>query len=676
MKKWILPLLVLTLILSVLTLGTGSWAIEAGSAQIEYPISAIQSPTSNFQPLDSGPRGGSVAAVAVSPTFPSDRIAFAGVREYGVYRSTSGGWDWERVTPDEERSGWAIGDLAVSPAFATDETLFVLTDIWTDGGNVYRSEDGGDTWYPPQSHPDGILPGLSHLAISPDFANDRTIYALHSSLSLVSTDGGRNFTTLPDWFGSQNVQALAFSPHYATDRILFAVAGGALYRSANAGGSWTAIGAGLPGTPDVLAVAPGFAHPGPVLAVSSLDHAVYFSSDSGDHWLASDLTLDAGTTPWLAFAPDYPTSLVVFAGNGGPTGVYRSTDGGFHWAAVGEPDEDGSGLPGPNSFDMAFSPAYATDYFSLLATSAGVYRSASPGNPPPWWPRNDGLPRLPVVRIAAAPAWTNTLFAATSFFETVRAYSTSSHYDGNIHRSTDGGQTWQPVSPRLDTVQALVVSPNFPGDHTLFAATGYLAGHGQQGGTVYRSTDSGLHWEAVGDLVYIHDLVISPDYSHDQTLFANAQYSAGTPTGPGLFRSTDRGGTWTRLSDMFPAWLAISPDFADDDVLFAATPASLYRSADRGATWTLVLGGSFFAPPIVSPHFWLDRTAYVVSSDQLYRSKDGGLTWQPVADDLADGPGLLRFGPADSLTTATCAGERRSGGVEVLPCPLCPSAPL
>jgi len=663
MRYRMLPLLALVLTLGMLSLSVGSSNLEARSSKLEARNSRLEAgslefeyPASSFQPLVSGPRGGSVAAVAISPAFPSDRIVFAGVREYGVYRSTDAGWRWERVTPDEERSGWVIGDLELSPAFPDDQTLFVLTDIWTYGGNVYRSTDGGNSWQSPQSHPDGMPPGLRQLVISPDFANDQSLYVLHAFQSLVSTDGGRNFSDMPDWFGGKNVMALAFSPDYASDHTLFAATSETLYRSTDAGGSWTAIGTGLPGYPLVLAVSPNFGLDGTLLAVSSQDRTVYRSTDSGDSWVAGDLTVERGVSAWLAFSPNFAADNVVFAGGGGPTGVYRSTDGGLHWEAVGSLNEEGFGLPGPNSFDMAFSPAYGSDYFSLLATSAGIYRTASPDNPPPWRPANDGLPRLPVTHIAAAPAWTNTLFAATSFFETVRAYGTG-HYDANIHRSTDGGKTWHAVSPRLDPVQALVVSPNFSGDHTVFAATGYLAGHGAEGGTVYRSTDGGLHWETVGDLRYVHHLVISPDYSHDQTLFANAMFSVGSPTGPGIFRSTDGGETWTRLSVMFPAWLAISPDFEHDDILLAATPASLYRSADRGATWSLVLSGSFWGPPLLSPHFWLDRTAYVVNGDQLYRSRDAGLTWQPVTDDLPDGPGVVRFGPADSLTTVVEGAE-------------------
>ncbi|HUW08767.1 MAG TPA: hypothetical protein VM537_03515, partial [Anaerolineae bacterium] len=685
MKKRALPVLVLAVVLLGLGLSGGSQTLEARTAAPSLGIAPAQAAESgaelsspDFQPVTSGPRGGSVAAVAVSPAFPSDRIGFAAVRRHGVYRSSNGGWSWDKVTPDVETSGWAIADLEVSPAFPVDQTLFVLTDMWTLGGNVYRSANGGGSWSPPLSHPDSIPPGSRYLAVSPDFASDQTVYILHSTRSLVSNDGGLHFGDLPDWFGGQNVQTLAFSPHYGSDRTLFAAAGDTLYRSTDAGASWAAVGAGLPGYPQVLVVPPGYSNPvGPLLAVSSHDSGVYFSSDSGANWALTDLTLDAGSSAWLACAPDYPTSLVVFGGSGGSTGVFRSTDGGLHWLPVGQPDEDGSGLPGPNSFGMALSPSYDTDFFSLLATSAGVYRSASPGNPPPWRTRNDGLPRLPVTHIAAAPAWLNTLYASTSFFETVRAYTTSNHYDSNIHRSSDGGRTWQPVSPRMDPVQALLVSPDFSADHTVFAATAYLAGHAQQGGTILRSTDSGLNWEEIGDLVYVHDLAISPDYSHDQTLFASAQYSTGSPSGPGLFRSSDRGETWTPLSlPAFPAWLSISPEFDTDGIVFATTPTSLYRSGDGGATWTLVFGGGSFSKAVsVSPHFWLDQTAYIVSGTQLYRSKNAGLTWQLVPDDLAGGPGrLLRYGPADSLTTAvdvpaasmrSTAGARLAGDTSV-----------
>ena len=186
------------------------------------PLGVPVAQTDTWQPVD-GPLGGSVAAVVVSPTYVTDQTAFAAVRAYGVYRTIDAGRSWERVTPEEERSGWVIWDLVISPNYAVDQTLFVVTDIWTYGGNVYRSTDGGNTWQPPNNHPEGMQPGTRRLVISPDFANDGLIYVLTGRGILRSTDNGQNFAELdPPWFGERRVEALAFSPAFATDRTLIA----------------------------------------------------------------------------------------------------------------------------------------------------------------------------------------------------------------------------------------------------------------------------------------------------------------------------------------------------------------------------------------------------------------------------------------------------------------------
>ena len=599
-----------------------------------------------WQPI-AGPLGGSVAAVVVSPTYPMDHTAFAAVRGYGVYRTEDAGRSWVRITPDEERSGWVIMDLVVSPNYAEDRTLFVLTSIWTYGGNVYRSTDGGDSWQAADSHPDGMLPGAFRLVISPNFAHDGLIYVLSGRQLLCSTDGGQNFADLdPPWFGTHRIQALAFSPTFAADRTLIAsVWDEGLHRSTNAGATWTPIGSGLsPGVSPALALSPNFDADGTALLVSDQDQTIYRSTDGGDNWVATDLTLRP-VDHWLAFSPDFATDGTAFAGGQNDDVVYRSTDGGQHWSAFGE------GLPGAGSFGLAPSPAFRVDGTAFLAHSAGVYQVTISGSHGTWNPVHNGLPRLRVSALDAGPPGAEDLFAGTIFFEDVRS-AQATPYNGNVHRSTDG-VSWQPASPRLDQVIAVAVSPDYGADHTVFVATGYMAGHGVQGGHVYRTTDGGDSWREMPDLVFLQALALSPDYAHDQTVFAVSAY----PYGGGVCRSTDRGESWTRVKLARSGILALSPAYAADGIVFTASFDHLLRSADRGDTWTPVFSGAVRAL-VLSSHFAMDRIAYLVSEGDLYRSSDAGLTWQMVTTDLPAPPSILAFGPDNALYAST-----ESGGV-------------
>lgn len=114
----------------------------------------------------------------------------------------------------------------------------------------------------------------------------------------------------------------------------------------------------------------------------------------------------------------------------------------------------------------------------------------------------------------------------------------------------------------------------------------------EEGGTASISSEPVLP-EAVANVVLtqpVASIVPSPDFAHDQTVFAFVE-------GQGIVRSTDGGDSWVRLQGGLPQGdglvldLAISPDFAQDQTLFAGGSTRIYqgegvlRSQDGGETW-------------------------------------------------------------------------------------------
>ena len=213
---------------------------------------------------------------------------------YGhLYRSTDQGQTWDIVL-----SRLYVGAFALSPAFASDHTLFAMVN-----SHLERSRDGGVTWeplpFPTAAHDLGVY----HLALSPDYANDHTLYAAGMGNIHRSTDDGVTWQPLP---GLNPTYGLAMSPNFATDgtfwstyRTVEAIGDdtpeSGVLRHTGRGASWQLATAGLPGTfdpnPRPLAVSPRFAVNGSLFTALSgpltgfLHHSLFRTTNGGDSWI-------------------------------------------------------------------------------------------------------------------------------------------------------------------------------------------------------------------------------------------------------------------------------------------------------------------------------------------------------------------------------------------------------
>ena len=232
---------------------------------------------------------------------------------------------------------------------------------------------------------------------------------------------------------------------------------------------------------------------------------------------------------------------------------------------------------------------------------------------------------------------------------------------GGVFKTTDGGQTWQPVADKFlktSSPGAIAVAESNPDVVYVGMGESCLRGNVIQGDGIYKSTDAGKTWSHVG---LEKTLVISKIRVHPTNPDVVLVAALGNPyaSGPdrGVYRSTNGGASWERVlfkSDKAGA-IDLAVDPARPEVIYAAmweafrTPHSLssggpdsglWKSEDGGRTWKDITraaglpGGLLGRIGVaVSPADARRVYALVEAAGEdggLYVSEDGGASWKQV----------------------------------------------
>jgi len=208
-----------------------------------------------------------------------------------------------------------------------------------------------------------------------------------------------------------------------------------------------------------------------------------------------------------------------------------------------------------------------------------------------------------------------------------------------LFKTTDGGQNWFAVTDGITTlsgnppsIRQVAIDPQSPG-------TVYAAGSGE----IHKSTDGGSSWNTFFfSGVEERSLVIDP--SDPRNLYLAASN--------GIERSIDGGENWTAVNNglTFSRVYDIAIDANLGNVLYAATDDGFFKSVDSGDNWQLLLDNiDVFGSPralVVDPTSPIPGTVYGLTSSDVYKSTDGGATWVRTSpgltsnrlDDLAIDP--------------------------------------
>ncbi|HSB10434.1 MAG TPA: glycosyl hydrolase [Blastocatellia bacterium] len=281
---------------------------------------------------------------------------------------------------------------------------------------------------------------------------------------------------------------------------------------------------------------------------------------------------------------------------------------------------------------IAVDPTDHSRYFAGVA-SGGVWKTTNAGTT--WTPVFDNEGSYSIGTITIDPKNPFTIWVGTGENNSQRSVS----YGDGVYRSDDAGRTWKNVGLKSsEHIGRIVIDPR-NSDHVYVAAQGPLWSSGGERG-LFKTTDGGKTWKnalSISENTGVTDVALDPN--NPDTLYA-ASYQRrrhvwtlinGGPESA-LYKSTDAGGTWNKLraglpnTEMGRIGLAISP--VDTNVLYATVEAAdrrggIFRSTDRGGSWerrneydtTAMYYAQIFADPKDVDRIYVMNVFVMVSDD-------------------------------------------------------------
>ena len=411
--------------------------------------------------------------------------------------------------------------------------------------------------------------------------------------------------------------------------------GDGVYRSADGGKSWEAMGLAAsehigkilvdPRDSDVVFVAAE----GPLWA-SGGERGLYKTTDGGKTWsLSLEIDENTGVTD-VEFDPSDPDVLYAAAYQrrrhtwsllaGGPnSGIYKSTDGGASWRRIS------AGLPEGDmgKIGLAVTPANPEIVYATIEADArekGFYRSTDKGER--WEKRNEyisgGTGPHYYQEIEASPLDADLVYQMDVF----------------LHVTRDGGRTFDYLGTgreKHSDNHALWIDPE-DGAHLL---AGTDAG-------LYETFDQGTTWRHFPNLPISQFYKLALDNTEPFYNIMGGAQDLGTLIGPSRTMNAEG----VRNQDWFVPLGADGYDAAfdpeDPNIAYMEIQQGLLHRYDRRSQEVLNIQPqpgpadpperwNWDSPVLISPH---DRNRLYYGSQRLWRSDDRGNSWSPVSPDL------------------------------------------
>ncbi len=457
----------------------------------------------------------------------------------GLFKSTDGGNTWRQL-----KNGLPASLTQVNVAIAASEPKRLYAAVGTTekgdyasalGLGVYRSDDGGESWYRATADPRPAMRiGGGDLAIlRVDPTNPDVVYSA-SLVTMRSSDGGKTWTSWRGAPGGDDYQNLWINP--ANGNILIVVADQGAIVTVNGGQSWSSW----------------YNQPTAQLYHVITDNSFPYKVCGGQQESGSVCTLSRGNDGEITFRDWHPVGVIEY----------------------------GYVAPDPLNDDIVYGAG--RNEVSKFHWSTGQVQNVTP------IPVRDHKYRANRTEpIMFSPIDPHTLYYAANV----------------LFKTTDGGNTWQTISPDLtrpdpgappsvgslfpkgaDTQRGVIyaLAPSFKNVNTIWAGT--------DDGLIWITRDAGKNWTNITPpqlTPWSKVTQIQASHFDDQTAYASVSRFRIDDLRPYIFRTHDGGKTWQLITSGLPDSPAdtVREDPVRKGLLFAGTENAVWVSFDDGDHW-------------------------------------------------------------------------------------------
>jgi photosystem II stability/assembly factor-like uncharacterized protein len=540
-----------------------------------------------------------IPALVVDPRDPNKVFAavlghpYGPSAERGIYRSTDGGQNWQKVISKDENTGGS--DIEIDPS--NPDVLYasmweVREGPWEDrnefngsGGGLFKSTDSGSTWHPLTN---GLPKDLSQIYVAIAPSDSRRLYATLGTASgklgvYRSDDAGENWTQIttdPRSSGRIGGGDLPIPRVDPKNPDVVYVASTVTMKSTDGGKSWSGF-RGAPGGDDYQNLWINPTNGNVILLVS--DQGALVTVNGGASWSS---WYNQPTAQLYHAIADNAFPYHVCAGQQESGSVCISTrgnDGAItfrEWHPVGV-IEYGYVAPDPLNPDIVYGGGRTE--VSRFHWSTGEVQNVTP------IPVRDAKYRANRTEpLMFSPLDPHVLYYATNV----------------LFKTTDGGNTWQTISKDLTrenpgapaSVGTLMnkgvektrgviyaLAPSYKSLNTLWAGT--------DDGLVWTTHDGGKTWDDISPkelTPWSKVTQISASHFDEQTAFVSVSRFRINDLHPYIYRTRDGGKSWTLITSGLPEIGSVDTvreDPVRKGLLYAGTENAVWVSFDDGDHW-------------------------------------------------------------------------------------------